>query len=66
MDFITGLPPSGPTGVTNYIVITDRLTKGVILIRIKEIIAEDVAEAFLVHFYIYYGTPLAIISDRGR
>ena len=40
MDFITDLPPSGPNGVTNCLVITDRLTKGVILIGMSDITAE--------------------------
>jgi hypothetical protein len=65
MDFITGLPPSGPTGATNCMVITDWLTKSVILIGIDRIIVEDVVEAFLTHFYIYHGIPLAITSDHG-
>jgi transposase InsO family protein len=63
MDFITGLPPSGPTGATNYMVIIDWLTKSVILIRMDRIIVKDVVEAFLTHFYMYYGIPLAITSN---
>jgi hypothetical protein len=51
--------------VTNYIVITDRLIKSVILIRIKNITIEDVAEVFLTYFYMHHGIPLAITSDRG-
>jgi transposase InsO family protein len=46
-------------------VITDRLTKSVILIRIKNITTEDVAEVFLTYFYMHHGIPLAITSDRG-
>ena len=46
-------------------VITDRLTKSVILIRMKNTTAEDVAEVFLTHFYIYHSVPLSIMSDRG-
>ena len=65
MDFITGLLPSGPIGATNYIVITNRLTKGVILIGIKNTIVEDIVEVFLIYFYIYYRVLLAIISDCG-
>ena len=64
MDFITDLPPSGPAGATNCLVITDRLTKGVILIGIDEIISEAVANVFLIYFYIHYSLLLAIISDR--
>ena len=65
MDFITSLLPLGPTGAINCIVITDRLTKGVILVGIRDTTAEDIAEAFLTHFYIHYSVPLAIVSDRG-
>jgi hypothetical protein len=65
MDFITGLPPLGPTGATNCMVITDQLTKSVILIRIDRITVEDVVEAFLTHFYMHHGIPLAITSDHG-
>ena len=65
MDFITDLPPSKENGATNLLVITDRLTKGVILIGITEITAGRVAEVFLTHFYIYHGLPLTITSDRG-
>jgi hypothetical protein len=49
----------------NYMIITDRLTKSIILIRIKNITIEDVAEVFLTYFYIYHGIPLAITSDHG-
>jgi transposase InsO family protein len=65
VDFITGLPPSGPMGATNCMVITDRLTKSVILIGMVSITAEDVVGAFLTHFYMHHGIPLAITSDRG-
>ena len=65
MDFITGLPPSKEDGATNLLVITDRLTKGVILVSMVEITAERVAEAFLKHFYMHHGLPLWITSDRG-
>jgi hypothetical protein len=65
VDFITGLPPSGPTKATNCMVITDWLTKSVILIGIKNITTEDVAEVFLTHFYMHHGVPLAITSDHG-
>jgi hypothetical protein len=65
MDFITGLPPSGPTGVINCMVITDQLTKSVILIRMDRITVEDVVEVFLTHFYMHHGIPLAITSNHG-
>ena len=46
-------------------VITDRLSKGVILEGLKEITAEAVAECFVRCFYRYHGFPKAIVSDRG-
>ena len=65
MDFITDLPPSGPTSATNCLVITDRLTKGIILIKMAETTSEAVAKTFLTNFYMHHGLPLAITSDRG-
>lgn len=65
MDFITDLLLSGLLGVTNCLVIIDRLTKGVILIGMGEITSEAVANAFLTYFYMHYGLLLAITSDRG-
>jgi hypothetical protein len=40
MDFITDLPPLKENQATNLLVITDRLTKGVILVGIVKIMAE--------------------------
>lgn len=65
MDFITDLPPSGLLGTSNCLVITDRLTKGLILIGMGEITSEAVANVFLTHFYMHHGLPLTITSDRG-
>lgn len=63
MDFITDLPES--EGYTNLLVITDRLSKGVILIPIGEMTAENTAITFLRHFCPHHGLPSAIVSDRG-
>jgi predicted ATPase len=52
-------------GAINCMVITDWLTKSVILIGMDRIIVEDVVEAFLIHFYMHHGIPLAITSNRG-
>jgi predicted ATPase len=65
MDFITGLPPSGPTGAINCMVITDQLTKSVILIGMDRITVEDIVETFLIYFYMHHGIPLAITSNHG-
>lgn len=63
MDFITGLPES--EGRTNLLVITERLSKGVILEAMSTIEAEDVAKVLLRTFYRQHGLPAAIVSDRG-
>ena len=63
MDFITGLPIS--EGCTNMIVITDRLSKGVIADGLKDTKAETVADWFIRRYYLYHFLPRAIVSDRG-
>jgi IS30 family transposase len=65
MDFITGFLAVGERKATNCLVVTDRLTKSVILIGIDLITANALAKAFLVHIYIHHGLLTAIISDRG-
>jgi hypothetical protein len=47
------------------LVITDRLSKGVILEPMAEITAEAVADVFLRTFYRRHGLPTAIVSARG-
>jgi hypothetical protein len=63
IDFVTGLPES--EGYTNIMVITDRLSKGVILEPMESIDALYVAKKFISIFYRYHGIPTAIVSDRG-
>jgi hypothetical protein len=63
IDFITDLPKSH--GCTNLMVITDRLSKGVILEPCSDIRAETVAKKFIQVFYRHHGIPRAIVSDRG-
>ena len=65
MDFITDFPPSTKSGVKTLLMITDRLSKGVILIPILSISAPAVAAAFMEHYIPYHGFPKAIVSDRG-
>lgn len=65
MDFVTGLPPAKDTNATNCLVVTDRLTKSVILVGMELITADAVADVFLKHFYMHHGVPIAITSDRG-
>ena len=65
MDFITDLPPSIKLRVKTLLMITDRLSKGVILIPILLIFAPAVAAAFIERYIPYHGFPKAIINDRG-
>ena len=65
MDFMTDFPPSVKSGVRILLVITDRLSKGVILILILLIFAPAVAMAFMKRYVLYHGFPKAIVSDRG-
>ena len=65
MDFMMDLPLSVKSGVRILLVITDRLSKGVILILILLISAPAVAMAFMERYVLYHGFPKAIVSDRG-
>jgi transposase InsO family protein len=63
IDFITGLPPSNT--YTNILVVTDRLSKSIIAVPMKEICAIDVAQKLLEQVFQHHGLPTAIVSDRG-
>ena len=63
MDFITRLPLS--LGYSNIFVITDRLSKNIILAPIDKIEASDVANTLLRSVFAYYSLLRAIVSDRG-
>ena len=63
MDFITGLPMS--QGCTNMIVITDRLSKGVVADGLPDLETETVLNWFLKAYYPHHFLPRAIVSDRG-
>ena len=65
MDFITDFSPSIKLGVKMLLVITDRLSKGVILILMLLIFAPAVAAAFIEYYIPYHGFPKAIINDKG-
>lgn len=65
VDFVTGVPPSGPTSATNIMVITDRLFKNVIYEPMASITTESVAEAMLTCLIRHHGPPRSIVSDRG-
>ena len=65
MDFIMDLSFNVKLKVKILLVITDRLSKGVILIPMLSIFAPAVATAFIKRYVPYHGFPKAIISDRG-
>lgn len=63
IDFITDLPQS--KGCSNIMVITDRLSKGVIFEACADITVETLVFKFLRLVYRNHGLPKAIVSDRG-
>ncbi len=65
MDFIIRLPPARGTGETNYLVIVNRFSKGVMFKPVSDMSAEGTANTFIKRFYRLYGLPLAITLDHG-
>ena len=65
MDFIIDLPLSAKLKVRILLVITDRLSKGIILIPILSISAPAVTTAFIKRYIPYHGFPKAIINNKG-
>ena len=65
MDFIMDLPFNVKLGVKILLVITDRLSKGIILILILLISAPAVATAFIKYYIPYHGFLKAIINNKG-
>ncbi|KAM4064086.1 reverse transcriptase (RNA-dependent DNA polymerase) [Hirsutella rhossiliensis] len=65
MDFITDLPPTGPSKARHLWVIVDRLTKAVTLEVMDNMEAEPCAKRFLQCHYRFHGMPRSIVSDRG-
>ena len=63
MDFIENLPPSG--GYHHILVITIRLTRGVILEPMNELGAVPTADTFVRVLYRCHGLPSSIVSDRS-
>jgi hypothetical protein len=64
MDFIVGLPKSN--GHTNILVITDKLTKGVILEGMSDIDTHSTAWVIVRRVIGAHGIPRSITSDRGK
>ena len=65
MDFITDFPLDDKLRVKILLMITDRLSKGVILILILLIFAFAIATAFIEYYILYHGFPKAIINNKG-
>lgn len=64
IDFMTDLP-ANKDQPRYLLVITDRLSKEIILEAMHTMSAEACAERFLQCFYRFHGFPQAITSDRG-
>ena len=65
MDFITDFPLSAKLGVRILLVITNWLSKGVILILILLIFALMVTIAFMECYIPYHRFPKVIVNDKG-
>ena len=65
MDFIMNFPFNAKSRVRILLVITDWLSKGIILIPILLIFTPAVATAFMEWYIPYHGFLKAIISDKG-
>jgi hypothetical protein len=63
MDFITDLPKL--EGYTNIVVVTDRLSKGVVADRLNDLEANIVAKWFVRRYFPYHFLLFIIMSDRG-
>ena len=61
--FITELARS--KDCTSIMVVTDQLSKSIIVVPMKETCAIDVAQMLLEHIFQHHGLPTAIVSDRG-
>ena len=61
--FITGLAPN--KDCTSIMVVTDRLSKSIIAVPMKETHAIDVAQTLLEHIFQHHGLPTTIVSNRG-
>ena len=62
---MTDLPPSIKLRVKILSVITDWLSKGIILIPILSISAPAVATVFIKRYISYHRLPKAIINNKG-
>lgn len=66
LDYVTGLPASGPHKYTAALVIVDKFTKMVRMFPCHpSITSEETADLFYREIFKLYGFPLRILSDRG-
>ena len=66
MDFITGLPKSGPQQHDAILVIVDRLIKMAHYIRTHEsVTSEGTARVYFDNIFRLHGLPDSLVSDRG-
>ena len=65
IDFMDQLPRTEPDGATNLMVVTDRLSKMVVLVGTTSMDAHHCADAFFKNWVAHHATPRSIISDRG-
>ena len=63
IDFITGLAPS--KDCTSIMVVTNRLSKSIIAMPMKETRIIDVAQTLLEHVFQHHGLPTTIVSNRS-
>ena len=63
VDFITGLAPN--KDCTSIMVVTNQLSKSIIVVPMKETRAIDVAQTLLEHIFQHHGLLTAIMSDCG-
>ena len=64
MDTVGPLPIT-PSGNRHILTIQDNLTKYCVAVAIPNIRAATIADAFARHFIAIYGTPGAILTDKG-
>ena len=65
MDFTTDLPFSTKSNIKMLLIITDRLSKRIILILILLISTPAVATAYIKRYILYHGFLRAIVKNKG-
>ena len=57
--------PKSANGYTCLLTMTDRVSKLIVLVPMRNTTALDVAEAFVQNVFCWFGAPLSLCSDRG-